>query len=72
MKGVVGSAALELERCLPPWHCSPPPSCQLSASFFGHGDGFPGTAREKQKAEYAEVGLSRSLLRALDLSTSGG
>lgn len=67
MKGLVGSAAVELERCLPLWHHSPSLSCQLPVLVFGHGGGFPGTARERQRAEYAEVGLSQSPLRPLDL-----
>lgn len=39
-----------------------------SITFWAKGDGFLGTAREKQRAEAAGVGLSHSL----DLSASGG
>lgn len=50
MEGV-SSATVEVERCLPLQHCSPSPSCQIPASIFGHGDGFPATDREKRKEQ---------------------
>lgn len=57
---------MELERCLPPWHCSPPPSCQLPASFFGHGDGFP-TLLGRSRGS----GISRDGLEPVSAQTLG-